>query len=253
MWAVLLLLLIFTGGCGSSSSVSVTAPSTQARCALTATAGPVTMDANGGSGTVQVTVSRECSWTAKSSVDWIALSSSASGQGSAAVPYTVAPNAIVTTRRGQILVNDQHVDIQQAAAAPPPAPVAPAPQPPAPAPTPAPTPSPTPSPTPAPTPTPTPTPAPTPAPTPTPTPAPTPSPTPQPQSIAVSGKVAGLSGTCPALAFTVDGNSIHTNLLTLYVGDLECKKIKKNTNVTVDALIQVGGWALATRIDKADK
>src|SRR5581483_2310953 len=103
-----------------SSSTSVTSPSPAAdasRCAVTATAGSPTMDASGGSGMVSVVVSRECSWAAKSTVDWITLTASTSGQGNGTVPYSVAANAVVSARQGQIVVNSDPVTIQQAAAA----------------------------------------------------------------------------------------------------------------------------------------
>ncbi len=60
-----------------------------------------------------------------------------------------------------------------------------------------------------------------------------------------------MSGTCPNLSFTVDGKDIRTSLLTVYVG-LNCRDIKKNTKVSVDAVLQVGGWSLASIVRNGD-
>src|SRR5690242_16586208 len=113
---LLLIIAALTDGCHTSSSVAVTAPSSDARCAMSLSAGPSTMSASGGNGTVAVSVSRECSWSAKSGADWIVLGSSVNGQGDGSVPYTVAANSVVSPRDGQILVNGEAVDVQQAAA-----------------------------------------------------------------------------------------------------------------------------------------
>jgi hypothetical protein len=92
--------------------VNVNSPSS-ARCAPSLAASAPVADAAGGSGTLQVTINRECSWTARSSVDWLAIASNASGQGNGSVAYTVAPNAIVTARSGNLIVNDSTLSVQQ--------------------------------------------------------------------------------------------------------------------------------------------
>jgi hypothetical protein len=84
----------------------------------TLTASTLTADAAGGSGTLTVTINRECSWTARSDADWLGVASSpVSGQGNGTVAYTIAPNTVVTARRGDLLVNDAALAVQQAAAA----------------------------------------------------------------------------------------------------------------------------------------
>jgi Domain of unknown function (DUF5666)/Putative binding domain, N-terminal/Viral BACON domain len=65
---------------------------------------------------VTIAINRECEWTAKPEVDWISLTSEAKGQGDASVNYTIAANPIVGERRGGIAVNDQRLEITQAAA-----------------------------------------------------------------------------------------------------------------------------------------
>ena len=98
-----------------SSSATVLAP-TAIRCVpnLQTTADP--MQAGGGSGTLRITLDRECTWTARSEVAWVTLSSSATGQGNGSVSYRVAENPLVAGRLGSIAVNDQRAAITQAAA-----------------------------------------------------------------------------------------------------------------------------------------
>jgi hypothetical protein len=102
--------------CGSSSSTNVTAPTT-AQCAVTLTSDALSMGASGGDGTVTVSINRECAWTAKSDVNWITLTTAATGQGGATVGFRVAPNTGTATRQGGIDVNDKRVDVMQSAAA----------------------------------------------------------------------------------------------------------------------------------------
>lgn len=52
---------------------------------------------NGGTGTVSVTVSGACNWTAVSNVSWITITSGASGTGSGTVTYSVASTTSART------------------------------------------------------------------------------------------------------------------------------------------------------------
>ncbi len=114
--AGLVLALFSLAGCGSSSS-QVTAPTALTRCAVNLAVEPGTVSATGGAGTVNVGVNRECPWEAQTGAEWVVLTSSRSGQGNAAVTYTVAPNPLITPRRAVISVNESRVEVTQAAAA----------------------------------------------------------------------------------------------------------------------------------------
>jgi ribosome-associated protein YbcJ (S4-like RNA binding protein) len=81
---------------------------------VTLAASPSTIGASGGTGQVTVGVSRECTWDARAEADWIALTPT-HGQGEATVGYTASANPLVTSRRGAIVVNDQRIEIEQAA------------------------------------------------------------------------------------------------------------------------------------------
>lgn len=74
----------------------------------------------GNAGTVEVTKSAaatgQCDWTAVSNSDFITLNSGATGNGTGAVGFTVAPNATGAARTGTLTVAGQTVTITQDAA-----------------------------------------------------------------------------------------------------------------------------------------
>ena len=84
-------------GCGSASSTAYAA--------------------SGGSGTLNVAVGRECSWSASSEAAWIAIGSTREGQGDGTVAYTVEKNDVPVTRRGSVVVSGARVELSQAAGA----------------------------------------------------------------------------------------------------------------------------------------
>ena len=71
---------------------------------------------SGGTGTVAVTVARECSWSVSSQSAWVAITSGASGQGDGTVAYRVAENADPVARQTALTVSDKQVTIGQQAA-----------------------------------------------------------------------------------------------------------------------------------------
>jgi hypothetical protein len=81
---------------------------------------------NGGSGSIQVTTQTGCNWTAGSpNVDWITITSGASGSGSGSVGYTVSANPGSADRQGMFNVKGSGnwyntFIVQEAAASPPP-------------------------------------------------------------------------------------------------------------------------------------
>jgi hypothetical protein len=100
--------------CSSSSTSNAAAP-TAARCALSLSGTPPIVDSSGGSGTVTLALNRECAWSAKPDVDWIAVSP-ASGQGDAQVSFSVASNPQPVERKGAIAINEQRLEVTQRAA-----------------------------------------------------------------------------------------------------------------------------------------
>ena len=104
----------FALGCGSAAT-SVLAPG-DVRCALSLALNPATIGASGGSGTLTVTTSRECPWTASASSDWLRFTTSAQGQGPGTVAYTAAPNRSLNSRAADVSVGTERVSVSQQAA-----------------------------------------------------------------------------------------------------------------------------------------
>jgi hypothetical protein len=102
-------------GCGSSAVTSVAGPSA-ARCQLSMTDTSSTFPPAGGTGSVSISVARECAWSAASQGGWIEITSAKEGQGDGTVAYRVVANGDPVTRRGAIVAGDQRVDIGQAGA-----------------------------------------------------------------------------------------------------------------------------------------
>jgi hypothetical protein len=69
-------------------------------------------------GTIAVTASNGCSWSATSHVAWISIASGSSGTGDGVVTYAVAANAEVTARTGTLSVAGQTFTVTQVANAP---------------------------------------------------------------------------------------------------------------------------------------
>jgi len=107
-----------TAGCGSSATTTTTATGPSAtRCQPTLGASSPSFGAAGGSGSLTVSVARECAWSAGTDANWIAITDGATGQGDGSIVYRVSANAVPSARRGAITVGDQRVDIGQDAAA----------------------------------------------------------------------------------------------------------------------------------------
>jgi len=108
-------LLLALNGCGGSSSTTSVSPSSINRCGVSVSGGSSPIPSGGGSGTLTVTVDRECAWTARSESPWISLAS-AQGQGPANITFSVQPNPNASNRRGSVTVEQQRVEIAQDAA-----------------------------------------------------------------------------------------------------------------------------------------
>jgi hypothetical protein len=100
-------------GCGSTTT-SVTGPSGE-KCEISVSNNPSELPASGGTGTLTVATSRDCTWSASTDAPWVSLTAT-SGQGAATVTYSVLPNPNGTPRRSQIVVAQHNVDVVQAPA-----------------------------------------------------------------------------------------------------------------------------------------
>ncbi|HEX8181567.1 MAG TPA: pre-peptidase C-terminal domain-containing protein [Pyrinomonadaceae bacterium] len=87
-------------------------PSCNYSIAPTAASAP----AAGTSGSITVTTTGACAWTATSNVPWLTISSGAAGTGNGTVNYTVAANTTTLPRTGVITIGDQIFTITQTVA-----------------------------------------------------------------------------------------------------------------------------------------
>jgi hypothetical protein len=112
---IALLAAVTGAACGSSSTTS-TAPSTVPRCSVALGESDLSVPASGGSGTINVTTARECTWTANSTASWLTFRGPSSGQGDGKVDYVASSNSDSTSRRGVIELNDKQATVTQAPA-----------------------------------------------------------------------------------------------------------------------------------------
>lgn len=102
-------------GYADNVSFSFTRPSTS--CAYSATL-TSQVPAAGGTGTINVTTTAGCTWTAVSNAPWLTIASGASGAGSGTVTYRAAANTATSPRTGTITVAGFTHTVTQAAAVP---------------------------------------------------------------------------------------------------------------------------------------
>ena len=94
---------------------------TSVACAFGVSPTSAAFTESGGTGNVNVTATAGCDWAATSNAAWLTINSGATGTGTGAVAYTVAPNGGVA-RTGTLVVAGQIVTVTQAAGVPPPDP-----------------------------------------------------------------------------------------------------------------------------------
>ncbi|HEV2915112.1 MAG TPA: BACON domain-containing carbohydrate-binding protein [Pyrinomonadaceae bacterium] len=74
------------------------------------------LPAAGGTGSVAVTATTGCQWSATSNATWITITAGASGTGNGTVSYSVAANTATTSRTGTITIAGKTFTVTQAAA-----------------------------------------------------------------------------------------------------------------------------------------
>jgi uncharacterized protein (TIGR03437 family) len=82
-------------------------------CAYTLAPSPQGFEASGGTGSVNVATGGNCTWRASATVDWVTFNT-ATGAGSGAAGFTIAPNTGLTRRAGQLFIGGQSVVVEQA-------------------------------------------------------------------------------------------------------------------------------------------
>jgi len=83
-----------------------------ATCSYTLSSASQNFSTTGGSGTVNVTASAGCSWTAASNVSWLTVTPGIGGSGNGSVSYSVAANT-GTARTGTLTIANQTFTVNQ--------------------------------------------------------------------------------------------------------------------------------------------
>jgi hypothetical protein len=98
---------------GQTFTVTQSAPGAGS-CAFTISPSSISIGVNGGSGTISVSPNLpSCAWTASSTVNWITITSGASGTGNGTVAYSVAANTGTLERTGTITIGGVAVTVTQ--------------------------------------------------------------------------------------------------------------------------------------------
>jgi Putative binding domain, N-terminal len=97
-----------------SVSSATTAPQVQG-CTFSLSGSNQSFDATGGTGTMSVNTSSGCAWSATSSASWLTVTSGASGTGTGAVVFQVAPNTTGQARTASLSIGGQTFTVNQTA------------------------------------------------------------------------------------------------------------------------------------------
>ena len=113
--ATIALSLIVSALACTSSKTALTSP-TDTKCEVNLSNSPSSFAANGGTGTLTVTTTRDCNWTISTDVGWVSIPGPRDGQGDASISYSVAVNPVPSARSGLVAAGSTRVQLSQAAA-----------------------------------------------------------------------------------------------------------------------------------------
>jgi Viral BACON domain/Kelch motif len=105
-------------GASSGTGGRYCASQAVSQCTYSVSPTSVAYPSSGGSGSVTVTTSNRCSWSAASNAGWITISSGGVGNGNGSVIYSVSANDTGSSRSGSLTVAGQTVSITQDASSP---------------------------------------------------------------------------------------------------------------------------------------
>jgi len=112
--AAAIVITLLTSCTGTQTSTSVTASSTQ-KCQFGVRASSSSYPDGGGTGTLSIDTTRDCTWSVSSNADWVSVATP-SGQGGASVSYTVSANTVPQVRVANLTVEGQTVQLSEQAA-----------------------------------------------------------------------------------------------------------------------------------------
>jgi hypothetical protein len=105
---------ITAGGAAITVSQDAAAGPAPPACTISLQPSSTSVPAAGGPGTVAVTASAGCPWTASTAATWITLTTAANGSGSGSVGFNVAANTATTGRVGSITIGSATFTVNQA-------------------------------------------------------------------------------------------------------------------------------------------
>ena len=104
---------------GYSNEVSYNTSSTSSSsCSYSISPSSQSVSSSGGPGTVNVTTSSGCSWTAVSNVPWMTITSNSSGSGNGAVNYSVSANSTSSSQTGTVTIAGKTFTVTQSGSSP---------------------------------------------------------------------------------------------------------------------------------------
>ncbi|HYY57919.1 MAG TPA: BACON domain-containing carbohydrate-binding protein [Pyrinomonadaceae bacterium] len=103
----------------AGKTFTVTQAAATPACTFTISPASASLPSTGGTGSVTVTTTAGCAWTARSNVTWITVTQGASGTGNGTVSYSVAANTATTSRSGTVTIAGRTFTVTQAGAPPP--------------------------------------------------------------------------------------------------------------------------------------
>jgi hypothetical protein len=101
--------LLVVAACDTHKSPTTPTPP----CVFTITPTAITIGSDGGAGSVSVTTTAGCAWTAVSANGWLSITAGANGNASGEVLYSVTANAGTSARSGRMTIAGTDVTITQ--------------------------------------------------------------------------------------------------------------------------------------------
>ena len=109
------LVLSALAACTSTQTSTDVAASPTQKCQFHVSTSPSTFPEGGGSGSLAIDTTRDCTWSVTSNASWVSVPN-ANGQGGASVSYSVAANTVPQTRVANLSVEGQTLQLSQEAA-----------------------------------------------------------------------------------------------------------------------------------------
>jgi hypothetical protein len=113
---LLVVVSVLAGAAACASSPVLSTSPSPTKCQVALSTSTLSVDVAGATGSITVNTERECAWEGAAVVDWIAITSSATGRGTGQLDFRVLANPDSLARQGAITVSDQRLEINQGAA-----------------------------------------------------------------------------------------------------------------------------------------